>query len=99
VSLVQLVRFLVVKLTHTCSNSRFDMSAVFTANHSFSGSDIPINSDALFETGFMNLKIKPTQSFRDAHRDTMCVHVFIGMRVRTCMSIKKKEKDKSLSQQ
>jgi hypothetical protein len=37
VALVQLVRFLVVKLTHPASNSRFDMIVVFTANYSFSG--------------------------------------------------------------
>jgi hypothetical protein len=37
VDLVQLVRFLVVKLTHTCSNSRFDMNIVFMTNYSFNG--------------------------------------------------------------
>jgi hypothetical protein len=36
VSLVQLVRFLVVKLTHLDLNYRFDMSVVFTTNYSFS---------------------------------------------------------------
>jgi hypothetical protein len=36
---------------------------------------------------FMNLKIKPTQSFRGAHRGRMCVRVFIGVSARTCMSI------------
>jgi hypothetical protein len=37
VCLVQLVKFLVVKLTHTYLNTRFDMSIVFTANYFFSG--------------------------------------------------------------
>jgi hypothetical protein len=37
VVLVQLVRFLVVKLTHPGSNPRFDMGVAFTANYSFSG--------------------------------------------------------------
>jgi hypothetical protein len=37
VGLAQLVKFLVVKLTHPCSNVRFDMCVVFTANYSFSG--------------------------------------------------------------
>jgi hypothetical protein len=37
VALVQLVRFLVVKLTHPASNPRFDMIIVFMANYSFSG--------------------------------------------------------------
>jgi hypothetical protein len=30
-------------------------------------------------TGFMNLKIKPTQFFKGAHTDRMYVHVFIGV--------------------
>jgi hypothetical protein len=37
VGLAQLVRFLVVKLTHLVSNPRFDMGVTFTANYSFSG--------------------------------------------------------------
>jgi hypothetical protein len=36
VSVSQLVRFLVMELTHTCSNPRFDESVVFMANYSFS---------------------------------------------------------------
>jgi hypothetical protein len=51
------------------------------------GGDVPINSDALLVTDFMNLKIKPTQFFGGAHRDKMCVRVFIGVSARTCMSI------------
>jgi hypothetical protein len=37
VGLAQLVRFLVVELTHSGSNLRFDMGVVFTVNYSFSG--------------------------------------------------------------
>jgi hypothetical protein len=37
VSLAQLVRFLVVELTHPGSNSKFDMDVAFKANYSFSG--------------------------------------------------------------
>jgi hypothetical protein len=37
VGLAQFVRFLVVELTHPVLNPRFDMSAAFTANYSFSG--------------------------------------------------------------
>jgi hypothetical protein len=37
VGLAQLVRFLVVELTHPGSNPRFDMGAVFMVNCSFSG--------------------------------------------------------------
>jgi hypothetical protein len=36
VSLIQLVRFLVVKLTHPNLNPRFDMGVAFTTNYSFS---------------------------------------------------------------
>jgi hypothetical protein len=37
VELVQLVRFLGVELTQPDSNSRFDMSVIFTTNYFFSG--------------------------------------------------------------
>jgi hypothetical protein len=36
VGLAQLIRFLVVKLTHSCSNPKFNMGVVFTVNYSFS---------------------------------------------------------------
>jgi hypothetical protein len=75
VGLAQLLRFLVVKLTYSDSNFRFDMSVV------------PVDSDALLVTDFVNLKIKPIQSFGCAHRDMMCVRVFIGVSARTCTSI------------
>jgi hypothetical protein len=32
-------------------------------------------------TDFMKLKIKLAQSFRCAHRNSMCVHVFIGLSI------------------
>jgi hypothetical protein len=51
------------------------------------GGDVPIDSEALLMTDFMNLKIKPTQSFRDAHRGRVCVRVFTYMSAHTCMSI------------
>jgi hypothetical protein len=35
--LAQHVRFLVVKLTHQISNSKFDMDILFTVNYDFSG--------------------------------------------------------------
>jgi hypothetical protein len=35
--LPQLFRFLVVKLNHLGSNSKFDMRVIFMANYSFSG--------------------------------------------------------------
>jgi hypothetical protein len=36
---------------------------------------------------FVNLKIKSAQSFRDAHRDMICVRIFIEMSDHTCMNI------------
>jgi hypothetical protein len=46
-----------------------------------------VDSETLLLTDFMNLKIKPSQSFRGAHRDRVCVCVFIGVSAHTCMSI------------
>jgi hypothetical protein len=51
------------------------------------GGDVPIDSEALLETDFVNLKIKPTQSFRGDHRVRMCVRVFIGVDAHTYISI------------
>jgi hypothetical protein len=41
VGLAQLVRFLVVELTHSDLNFRFDMCVVFMANYFFSGRRCP----------------------------------------------------------
>jgi hypothetical protein len=87
VGLAQLVRFLVVELIHPGSNPRFDMGVAFTANYSFSWRRRPVDSETLLVTHFMNLKIKLTQSFEGAHKGRVCVHVFIGVSARTCMSI------------
>jgi hypothetical protein len=51
------------------------------------GGDISIDNETLLVTDFINLKIKLTQSFRDAHMDRMCVRVFIEMSVDTYMNI------------
>jgi hypothetical protein len=51
------------------------------------GGDVPIDSDALLVTDFVNLKIKSAQSFGCALKGRMCVRVFIGVSDRTCMSI------------
>jgi hypothetical protein len=47
------------------------------------GHDVPIDSEALLATDFVNLKIKPAQSFRGAHRGKMCMRVFIGVSAHT----------------
>jgi hypothetical protein len=51
------------------------------------GGDVPIDDEVFWVTNFMNLKIKSVQSFRGAHRDRVCVRVFIGVSTHTCMSI------------
>jgi hypothetical protein len=73
VYLAQLVIFLVVKLIHPDSNSV--------------GDDVFVNSETLLVTDFVNLKIKLAQSFRGAHMDRLCVHVFIEVSAHTCISI------------
>jgi hypothetical protein len=85
VGLAQLVRLLVVKLTYSGLNPRFDMSVVFMANYSFSRRRRLVDSETLLMTDFMNLNIKPTQSFRSAHRGMMCIRVFKEMSDHMCM--------------
>jgi hypothetical protein len=58
------------------------------------GCDVPVVSDALLAIDFINLKIKPAQSFGGAHRGRVgahrgrvCVHVFIWVSACTYMSI------------
>jgi hypothetical protein len=41
------------------------------------GDDVFVDSETLLVTDFMNLKIKLTQSFKDAHKDRVYIHVFI----------------------
>jgi hypothetical protein len=38
-------------------------------------------------TDFVTIKIKSAQSFECAHKDRMCVRVFIGISAHICMSI------------
>jgi hypothetical protein len=51
------------------------------------GSDVPVNSETLLMTDFVNLKIKPAQSFGGAHRGKVCMRVFIEVSAHTCMII------------
>jgi hypothetical protein len=51
------------------------------------GDDVPVDSDAFLMTNFVNLKIKPAQSFRSAHKGKIYVHVFIWMSSHTYISI------------
>jgi hypothetical protein len=51
------------------------------------GDDVPIDNEIFLVTDFVNLKIKPTQSFRCAYRDRVYVRAFIEVSVHICMSI------------
>jgi hypothetical protein len=51
------------------------------------GDDVSVDNDTLLVTDFVNLKIKSAQSFGYAHRDRLCVCVFIGVSAYICMSI------------
>jgi hypothetical protein len=43
--------------------------------------DITVDNETLLVIDFVNLKIKPTQSFGGAHKGSACVHVFIRVRL------------------
>jgi hypothetical protein len=49
--------------------------------------DVFIDSVAFLVTDFVNLKIKPVQSFRGTHRDIMYVRVFIEVSANICINI------------
>jgi hypothetical protein len=49
--------------------------------------DIPVDSETLLMTDFINLNIKPTQSFRGAHRDRVYIHILIGVSNRMYINI------------
>jgi hypothetical protein len=49
--------------------------------------DVLIDNDALLVTDFVNLKIKSAQPFRYAHRNRLCVCVFIEVSAHTYISI------------
>jgi hypothetical protein len=72
-----------VELTHSDSNPRLYLRLIILSI----GGDVPVDSETLLVTDFVNLKIKPLQSFRGAYRDRVCVHLFIEMSARMCMSI------------
>jgi hypothetical protein len=72
-----------VKLIYLGLNLRFNMCVIFTVL-SMRG-DVPVDSDVFLMIDFVNLKIKPTQSFRGAYKSKM--RVFIEVNTRTYMSI------------
>jgi hypothetical protein len=53
------------------------------------GDNFPIDSKTLLVTDFVNLKIKPSQSFENVHKSTMRIHTFIVVNTRVSVFIKK----------
>jgi hypothetical protein len=51
------------------------------------GGDVPIDNKTFLMTDFINLKIKPAQSFGCAHKGMVYVRIFIGINVHTYISI------------
>jgi hypothetical protein len=51
------------------------------------GGDISINGETILVSDFVNLKIKSAQYFRCAHKNRMCVHIFIEVSAHTYMNI------------
>jgi hypothetical protein len=51
------------------------------------GGDVSVDNETLLVTDFVNLKINLAQSFRNAHKDKMCVRVFIGISTHMFISI------------
>jgi hypothetical protein len=45
------------------------------------GDDVPVDSEAHVVTSSISRPDLPAQSFRDAHKGSVCVHAFIGVSV------------------
>jgi hypothetical protein len=76
VDLAQLIRFLVVELIYPGLNPRFNMGVAFTVIFFSVGGGVPVDIKAFLVNNFVNLKIKPAQSFKGVHMSRMyvCVH-------------------------
>jgi hypothetical protein len=48
---------------------------------------VPVDSDVFLVTDFVNLKIKPTQSFRCAYKNKIYICVFIKVYDHMCINI------------
>jgi hypothetical protein len=76
-----------MELLYSDLNSRFDMCVIFTANYFSVVRDVSVDSEVLLVTDFVNLKIKLTQSFRDAYKNMIYMHAFIIVSAHKYMSI------------
>jgi hypothetical protein len=81
------IRFLVVELIYSGSNSRFDMGVAFTINYSFSRRRRPRRQQDVLDDWLHKSQDQAGSSFRGAYRSMICVHVFIGVSAHTCISI------------
>jgi hypothetical protein len=48
---------------------------------------VSVDSKSLLVIDFVNLNIKPTQSFEVAHMDRMYIYIFIEVNAHTCINI------------
>jgi hypothetical protein len=83
VGLAQLVRFTVVELILLDLTWMLYLRLITLLVKG----DVPVDSETLLVTDFVNLKIKPAQSFKNTHSDRVCAYVFIGVNARMYMSI------------
>jgi hypothetical protein len=70
VDLAHLVRFIVVELTY------LDLNLYLRLIILSMGGDVPVDSETFLLTDFIDLKIKPTQSFKCTYRGMMCVYSY-----------------------
>jgi hypothetical protein len=78
---------LVVELIYLNLNLKFNIDILFTVNYFLVGDNVPVNSEVFLVTDFVNLNIKLAQFFRCAHRNKMCIYVYIRVSINTCISI------------
>jgi hypothetical protein len=53
------------------------MCIIFMTNYFLVGDDVFIDNETLLVTDFVNLKIKSVQSFRNTHRNKVCMYIHI----------------------
>jgi hypothetical protein len=74
-----MVRFLIVEQIQPGSNPRFNIDVTYLQLIILSVvADVPVDSEMLLVTDFVNLKIMSTQSFKGAYKSRVYVHIFIG---------------------
>jgi hypothetical protein len=47
--------------------------------------DVPVDSETFLMTDFVNLKIKPSQSYESAYRSKVYMRIYIGIYNHMCM--------------